>query len=63
MPPGSAWLACRGEESGDDAQSRHDEPALGSGARDRAAGGTASTIRLAPSQIFFRQFIAQENLP
>jgi hypothetical protein len=52
----------RGEESGDDTQSRHDEPALGSGTRERAAGGTATTIGLAPS-LAIPPFIAQESLP
>ena len=48
MPSGPVWPDRRGKRSGDDAQSRHDQPALGSGARDRAAGGTATTIRFAP---------------
>ena len=48
MPSGPVWPDRRGKRSGDDAQSRHDQPALGSGARDRVAGGTATTIRFAP---------------
>src|SRR2546423_9666843 len=38
-------IRCRGKERGDDARSRHYRPAPGCGARDRAAGGTATTIK------------------
>jgi hypothetical protein len=35
----------RGKESGNEARSRHYRPAPECGARDRAAGGTATTIK------------------
>ena len=59
---GAAWPACRGEESGDDARSRHDRPAEDGGPK-RVAGGPTTTIirvdRTYPQ--FYRVYRAGEN--
>jgi hypothetical protein len=59
---GTAWPARRGEESGDDARFRHDEPAK-DGGRNRVAGGPATTIvRAGPTYPqFYRVYRAGEN--
>jgi len=59
---GAAWPARRGEESGDDARFRHDEPAE-DGGPTRVAGGPATTIvRARPAYPqFYRVYRAGEN--
>src|SRR5436853_7058469 len=50
--------ACRCEESGDDARSRHDPPAPDGGSEYRAAGGTTTTItRVLVARSDFRKSI------
>ena len=59
---GAAWPACRGEESGDDARSRHDRPAEDGGPKRVAGGPTTTIIRVDRTYPQFnRDYRAGEN--